>query len=66
MSASGYTYIDVDEIKVITAAAMLCVIEGTEVWLPLSQIADAGDYDVGDADVEIAITEFIARQKGLV
>lgn len=55
----------VDRIVAVTEKALLCRIDGEDVWLPKSQVADAEDYDKGDLNVELAVTEFIARQKGL-
>lgn len=39
--------------------------EDIEEWIPVSQIADPNDYDVGDMDGTISLTEWIANQKGL-
>jgi hypothetical protein len=64
MSNSRYVYITVDEILCETEKALLCLIEGEEVWLPLSHIEE-NDLRVGELDCEIGITEFIAREKGL-
>lgn len=66
MSASNYVHLDVDEIKVVTDKAMLVVIGDEEHWLPLSQVADPDDYAVGDEDLTLSVTEWIARQKGLL
>ena len=65
MSASNYVHIDVDRIERVTEKAMLVLLDGEEVWLPLSQVADADDYAAGDEDCCISITEWIAREKGL-
>ena len=67
MSNSNYVHIDVEEILRVTDKALLCLIDGEEVWLPLSQIADADDYDfgVGDQELTVSITEWLAREKGL-
>lgn len=65
MSFSHWVYIAIDEILRETDRAFLVSIDGDEVWLPRSQIADADDYEVGDQDVTLGITEFIAREKGL-
>lgn len=66
MSASNYVHLDVDEIKAVTEKAFLVTIDGEEVWLPLSHIADHEDYSPGDCDLTLSVTEWIARQKGLV
>ena len=66
MSASRYVHIEVAEIKRETDAAFLCELEdGEEIWLPKSQIADSEDYNQGDKDFTMSITEWIANQKGL-
>ena len=68
MSASRYVHIQVDELIRMTDKAMLVRLDdekGEEIWLPLSQIADPDDYHEGDCDFELAITEWLAREKGL-
>ncbi len=65
MSASRYIHVAVEEIRAVTDKALLCLIEGQEYWLPLSQVADAEDYEKGDKDLTLSITEWIADQKGL-
>lgn len=65
MSASGWVYIDVDEIVAESANAFLCRIGDEKLWLPKSQVSDAEDYQAGDEGVTLAVTEFIARAKGL-
>lgn len=65
MSASNYVYLDVEEIRAETAKALLLVVGGEEYWVPLSQIADADDYNKGDTDVEVAVTEWFAKKEGL-
>ncbi len=68
MASSRFIYLDVKEIKVETDSAFLFHIETDEgeeaIWFPKSQIADPDDYEVGDKNVEIGITEWIAKQKG--
>jgi hypothetical protein len=65
MTASNYVHLDVDLVKRITDKAMLCVIDGEDVWLPLSQVADADSFDEGDEDCTVSVTQWIAEQKGL-
>ena len=66
MGASGWVYIEVDEIKRETEKAFLVIVDEQEVWLPKSQVEDEGEhFKQGDTDVEIGITEWIAREKGL-
>jgi hypothetical protein len=65
MSASNYVHLDDVTIKRETDKALLIVWEGEEFWIPLSQIADAGDYHQGDEHCNLSITEWIAKQKGI-
>lgn len=65
MSYSNYVTIMVDEILRETDAAFLLEIDGDEVWIPKSQIADPSDYEMGDKECTLSVTEFIAREKGL-
>lgn len=64
-NASDWVYVQVDRIKVETDKAFLCLIGDEEMWLPKSQIEDVDDYEEGDTDVELAISEWIANEKGL-
>jgi hypothetical protein len=68
MGASNYVDLDVDEILRETDAAFLLRLADSheELWLPKSQVADPDDYAVGDEGLTISITEFIAREKGLL
>lgn len=65
MSASDWVHLQVDEIKKETEKAFLMVIDGEEVWIPKSQMADPDDYEEGECDCEVSITHFIAIEKGL-
>jgi len=67
MSAAGFVHLDVLLVKKSTGRAMLLVIDGVdgEHWIPLSQMADPDDYEEGDENVTIIVTEWIARLKGL-
>ena len=65
MSASNWVHLDVDEILRETPAAFMVLIDDEQIWLPKSQIADADDYEEGDVDLVISITEWIANEKGL-
>ena len=68
MGASDWVYIDVAMVQKLTDKAVLVDLEdGESLWLPLSQI-EASDVDklaIGDTDVTLAITSWIANQKGL-
>jgi hypothetical protein len=66
MSASDWVHLAFDEVLRETERALLVRLsDGEEVWLPLNQIADPDDYQVGDRDGEISITAWLAREKGL-
>jgi hypothetical protein len=65
VGASNWVHLDVDEILRETDAAFLVQIGEDEVWLPKSQIDGADGYEVGDCDLTISVTEWLARQKGL-
>jgi hypothetical protein len=60
---------DFDNVRCIkeTDAALLCVIDGDEFWIPKSHVHD--DSEVFDEDVnsegKLIISEWIAQQKGL-
>ncbi len=51
-----------------TNAALLCEIDGTDYWIPKSHVhADSEVFDDGaNAEGKLIISEWIARQKGLV
>jgi hypothetical protein len=65
MSASNWVHLDVDEIKRETDKAFLLVIDGDEHWIPKSQISEPDDYEVGDKNLTVSVTEWIAEQKEL-
>jgi len=63
---SDWIHLDVEEILNGTDKAFLVRLEdGEEVWLPVSQIADPDDYEVGDTDCTISISAWLAKEKGL-
>lgn len=67
MSSSNWIHLEVVEVKAKTEKAMLVELEdGEEIWIPLSQIADSDDYDKGDENCTISVTEWIAEQKDLL
>lgn len=66
MSQSHWVHLDFETIVRATDQALLVRLEdGDEVWLPLTQVADPEDYQVGDGPGTISVTEWIAKQKGL-
>jgi hypothetical protein len=65
----NYVHVEFEEVKRITEKAILFIFEdGEAVWIPISQIAseDVGQYKVGKYEGSVSITEFIAREKGLM
>lgn len=65
VSASDYVHLDVEEVLRETDKALHVLLEGgEEVWLPKSQVKDAGDYRPGDRGCTMSITEWLAREKG--
>lgn len=65
MSQSNYVHIEVDEILKETDNAFLVLYKETEVWLPKTQIADVRDYEEGDVDCTLSITEWLAKKIGV-
>lgn len=49
-----------------TGLALLCAINGSEVWIPRSQVDDSSDVLGEDDEGELVITEWLAVEKGLV
>lgn len=51
-----------------TDAALLCVIEGEEHWIPKSQVSDDSEVfdDQDNAEGTLVVSEWIAKQRGLV
>lgn len=66
MGESRYIPIVVDEVLKETDKAFLCLIEGTQYWIPKSQMEDSENVSEGELDCEMAITEWIAQEKGLL
>ncbi len=60
-----WVHLDVDRIKKATDKAFLVEIDGEEYWLPVSQVSDPDDYEEGDTDCTMSVTEWIAHEKGL-
>lgn len=66
MGASGWVHIEVEKIVRETPKAFLCRIKDVwDVWIPKSQISEPENYEEGDEDCTISITEFIAKEKDL-
>ena len=65
MSSSRYVHLDVDLILKRTDKALLLRVGDAEHWIPLSQIADADDFEEGDENCTVSITDWIANERGL-
>jgi hypothetical protein len=67
MRASNYVYLDVQVIRQETPKAFQVVTyEGRLEWIPKSQVRDPEDFEAGDCDLTLEITDWIAKEKGLV
>jgi hypothetical protein len=66
MSQSGFVHLDVEEITAETEKAFAIMVDNEEFWIAKSQIADPDDYEVGDEGCTVSVTEWIAREKGLL
>ncbi len=68
MGSSGYVHLeDVEVIRVTEKAILLRHADWDEdVWVPLSQVADADDYEAGDVGCTVSVTEWAAREKGIM
>lgn len=62
-----YIYVNVEEIVGETEAAFLLKLKNykNKIWLPKSQIADVNDYMVGDKNLGISITSWIADRHNI-
>lgn len=65
MTASSWVHISVEEIIRETDSTFLFQIGDDQVWIPRSQVANPDDYEEGDKDLTVSITEWIAKQNGL-
>lgn len=70
MSQSGYVHLDVARVVKITEKAMLVKLACDDEsnvgrWIPLSQVADADNYEEGDENLTVSVTEWWAKKEGL-
>ncbi len=67
MGASNWVHLEGCNVLRITEGAMLVEYSDSEVWLPLSQIdpESRDQYEEGDEDVTVSVTEWIASKRGL-
>lgn len=64
----SYTTVHVDEVirESQSGAALLLRIGDDKVWIPRSQIREPEDADVGRCEFDIEVSEWIAKEKGLI
>lgn len=57
-----------DDVEVVqeTEAALLCRIDGKDVWIPKSQIDDDSEVYEKGTEGELVVSQWIAEQKKLV
>jgi hypothetical protein len=66
VSASNYVHLEFAKILQAIPKALLVLFEdGTQHWIPASQVADSDDYDYGDGPGDISVTEWFANKEGL-
>jgi len=66
MPETEWVHLDVKRIVRETPKAFLLMLEdGSEHWIPKNQIADPDNYDQGDENCTVSISEWIAQQKDL-
>lgn len=65
MSQSRFVTIKVEEVIRETDEAFLFLVDGSEVWLPKSQIEDVTQCTTGYYDLELSVTRWICEQKDL-
>lgn len=62
---SRYVEVHVDEVVRTTDKAALCRIDGEEHWIPHSQVNEETPLVVGECEVTVEITRWLAEQRGL-
>lgn len=60
--------VELDDVtcKAETDKALLCDIDGEEIWIPLSQVDDSSEVQSKGDEGTLIITKWCAEQKGLV
>jgi hypothetical protein len=62
----NWVHLDVEEIVYETDRALLLRLAGGEqVWVPRSQVADPEDYQAGDVNCTVSVSEWFASKEGL-
>lgn len=66
MSASDYVHLNVTRVLQETDKAFLLLLAGgREVWVPLSVVADPGDYTAGDENCTVSVRDWFAEKHRL-
>jgi hypothetical protein len=67
MGFGNYVHLDflIIEAETEKAFRIRFDLEHAAEWIPKSQVADPDDYEAGDENGSISITEWIANEKGL-
>ena len=63
---SGFIHLDGCDILQVTEKAVLIRYDGEKHWIPKSQMAYPDDFEPGDVDLTVSVTEWIAEQKGIL
>lgn len=60
--------VEIEDVTVVTEtpAALLCEIDGAQTWIPKSQIDDDSEVYQAGTEGKLVISEWIAKEKGLV
>lgn len=67
MGQSNYVHLDPCNVIAVTEKAVLIEYDDEKHWIPVSQLADGEDhnYEAGDKDITVSVSEWIAKQKGI-
>lgn len=65
MGASNFIHLEGVKVIAVAEKALLIRLKKNEYWLPKTQVADAEDYEEGDEDCGMSITDWIANEKGI-
>ncbi len=58
--------IEVERVERETELAFLFVVEGEEIWVPKSVVAEPDEVSEGDEDLELNIAEWFAERENLI
>jgi hypothetical protein len=65
MSASKWVHVEADILEVTDKAILIEVVDIGSCWIPKSQLDEPDRYEVGDVDIIVSMTRWIANEKGL-